>query len=39
VLKVEAAVPKGNYCTVGEIAGTLVPFEDWLRFWEIERSM
>jgi hydrogenase small subunit len=31
VLIVEGAVPKGNYCTVGEIAGTPVPFEDWVR--------
>ncbi len=30
VLIVEGAVPTGHYCTVGEIAGTPVPFEDWV---------
>ena len=31
VLIVEGGVPKGNYCTVGEIDGKPVPFEWWVR--------
>jgi len=31
VLIVEGAVPKASYCTVGEIAGTPVPFETWVQ--------
>ena len=30
VLIVEGSVPEGNYCTVGEINGTPVPFIDWV---------
>lgn len=31
VLIVEGAVPKGHYCTVGEINDEAIPFEDWVE--------
>jgi len=31
VLIVEGAVPKGNYCSIGEINGVHIPFEDWVK--------
>jgi len=31
VLIVEGAIPKGEYCTVGEVEGKPVPIEEWVR--------